>query len=121
MPLLGRAALRKPIGMAAFEEEFARKRPSITYTTKSTAAKIVTRQPIVLRVRDQTGEETLFKVKRATRLENVFYTFAHRKGVSVDSLRFLFEGDRVNPSATVASLELEDDDQIDVMLEQQGD
>lgn len=68
----------------------------------------------------QTGEETYFKVKKTTRMEKVFTTYATRKGVSVSALRFLLDGQRVAPEDTPTSLELEDQDQIDCMLEQQG-
>ncbi|CAM9323482.1 unnamed protein product [Ectocarpus sp. 6 AP-2014] len=75
---------------------------------------------ITIRVRDQTGEETYFKVKKTTRMEKVFTTYASRKGVSVAALRFLLDGSRVGAEDTPTSLELEDQDQIDCMLEQQG-
>eukprot|EP00904_Undaria_pinnatifida_P009381 jgi/Undpi1/5573/HiC_scaffold_2.g00849.m1 len=75
---------------------------------------------ITIRVRDQTGEETYFKVKKTTRMEKVFTTYATRKGVSVAALRFLLDGQRVAAEDTPTSLELEDQDQIDCMLEQQG-
>ena len=77
--------------------------------------------PITIRVRDQTGQETFFKVKRNTRFERVFHTYAQRKGVNVASLRFLIDGERINPSQCPAELDMEDQDQIDCMLEQQGD
>ncbi|CAM9584695.1 unnamed protein product [Hapterophycus canaliculatus] len=53
-------------------------------------------------------------------MEKVFTTYATRKGVSVSALRFLLDGQRVAPEDTPTSLELEDQDQIDCMLEQQG-
>ena len=42
--------------------------------------------------------------------------YAKRKGVQHDSLRFLLDGERINPEDTPEILELEDRDQIDVML-----
>eukprot|EP00613_Pedinella_sp_CCMP2098_P008234 CAMPEP_0171677522 /NCGR_PEP_ID=MMETSP0990-20121206/55095_1 /TAXON_ID=483369 /ORGANISM="non described non described, Strain CCMP2098" /LENGTH=72 /DNA_ID=CAMNT_0012263939 /DNA_START=46 /DNA_END=264 /DNA_ORIENTATION=+ len=42
---------------------------------------------ITIRVRDQTGEETFFKVKKSTRMEKVFTTYAQRKGVAVSCSR----------------------------------
>eukprot|EP00621_Florenciella_sp_RCC1693_P005895 CAMPEP_0182533284 /NCGR_PEP_ID=MMETSP1323-20130603/13476_1 /TAXON_ID=236787 /ORGANISM="Florenciella parvula, Strain RCC1693" /LENGTH=94 /DNA_ID=CAMNT_0024743149 /DNA_START=65 /DNA_END=349 /DNA_ORIENTATION=+ len=77
-------------------------------------------ETITIRVRDQTGEETFFKVKKSTRFEKVFSTYAQRKGVNVASLRFLIDGERINPSQSPAELDMEDQDQIDCMLEQQG-
>ena len=77
-------------------------------------------ETITIRVRDQTGEETFFKVKKTTRMDKVFASYAQRKGVGLASLRFLLDGERVNPDHTPKDLELEDQDQIDCMLEQQG-
>ena len=38
-------------------------------------------EPITIRVKDQTGEETMFKIKKTTRMKKVFATYAARKGV----------------------------------------
>mmetsp|Transcript_19020 Transcript_19020/g.30687 ORF Transcript_19020/g.30687 Transcript_19020/m.30687 type:complete len:91 (-) Transcript_19020:1329-1601(-) len=77
-------------------------------------------EPITLRVRDQTGEETYFKIKKTTKLGKVFETYAHRRGVQSTSLRFLLDGERIEHDQTPKELDLEDQDQIDVMLEQSG-
>jgi len=53
-------------------------------------------------------------------MEKVFQTYAQRKGVQFNSLRFLLDGERIQSDATPASLDLEDQDQIDCMLEQMG-
>ena len=74
-----------------------------------------------IRIRDQTGEETFFKVKKTTKLDKVFNAYSTRKGVAATSLRFLFDGSRVNSTQTPESLEMEDGDVIDVMMEQAGD
>jgi hypothetical protein len=76
--------------------------------------------PITLRLRDQTREETFFKIKRSSRLSKVFDTYARMKGVESDSLRFLFGGRRIYSHQTPLDLDLEDQDQIDVMLERSG-
>ena len=62
--------------------------------------------------------QTFFKVKKTTRMEKVFNTYAQRKGVNQNSLRFLLDGERINADSTPKSLDLEDQDQIDCMLEQ---
>jgi len=77
-------------------------------------------QPLNIRIRDQTGEETFFKVKKTTKLEKVFTAYSSRKGVAANSLRFLFDGQRVQPNQTPAELDMDDGDQLDCMLEQQG-
>mmetsp|Transcript_22628 Transcript_22628/g.33082 ORF Transcript_22628/g.33082 Transcript_22628/m.33082 type:complete len:100 (+) Transcript_22628:86-385(+) len=76
--------------------------------------------PITIRVRDQTGEETYFKIKKTTKMDKVFQTYAQRKGVQVNSLRFLLDGERIQGEQTPKQLELDDQDQIDCMLEQMG-
>ena len=73
-----------------------------------------------IRIRDQTGEETFFKVKKTTKLDKVFNAYSTRKGVAATSLRFLFDGSRVRGDQTPADIDLEDGDQLDCMLEQQG-
>ncbi len=50
----------------------------------------------------------------------VFQTYATRKGVDFNALRFLLDGERIPGDATPKTLELEDQDQIDCMLEQTG-
>ena len=46
--------------------------------------------------------------------------FCTRNGVATTAVRFLFDGNRINPSQTPEDLEMEDNDVIDVMVEQQG-
>merc|ERR1719331_2904802 len=77
-------------------------------------------EPITIRVRDQTGEKTFFKIKKTTKMSKVFNTYAQRKGVQLSSLRFLLDGERIEENATPKQLELDDQDQIDCMLEQSG-
>mmetsp|Transcript_22093 Transcript_22093/g.45995 ORF Transcript_22093/g.45995 Transcript_22093/m.45995 type:complete len:93 (+) Transcript_22093:21-299(+) len=77
-------------------------------------------EAITIRVKDQGGEETFFKIKKTTKMEKVFSTYASRRGVDVGSLRFLLDGERIDATETPKSLELDDQDQIDCMLEQTG-
>ncbi|GMI22115.1 hypothetical protein TrCOL_g12453 [Triparma columacea] len=77
-------------------------------------------EAITIRVKDQGGEETFFKIKKTTKMEKVFQTYASRRGVDVSSLRFLLDGERIDAAETPKSLELDDQDQIDCMLEQTG-
>ena len=53
-------------------------------------------------------------------MSKVFETYAQRKGVQSGSLRFLLDGERIEPDQTPKMLELDDQDQIDCMLEQSG-
>jgi len=76
---------------------------------------------ILINVRDQTGEEVHFKMKVCSRMEKLFLTYAKRKSVPISALRFLIDGERINPNQSPRDLDLKDGDQIDCMLEQQGD
>ena len=73
-----------------------------------------------IRIRDQTGEETFFKVKKTTKLDKVFNAYATRKDVCATSLRFFFDGAAVSGVQTPADIGMEDDDQIDCMRALQG-
>ena len=71
------------------------------------ARTISVKDPITIWVRDQTGEETLYKMKRNTPMSKVFAAFAARKGVDKESLRFTIDCDRIKPHETPAMMELE--------------
>jgi small ubiquitin-related modifier len=68
----------------------------------------------------KTGEETFFKIKKTTKMSKVFDTYATRRGVQPSSLRFMLDGERIDPNTTPKMLEMDDQDQIDCMLEQTG-
>ena len=76
---------------------------------------------LCLRVKDQTGETTFFKLFYTTAMDKVFNAFSSRKGVDKSALRFLVDGERIGTDATPRSLALRDQDQLDVVLEQTGD
>ena len=46
--------------------------------------------------------------------------YAGKKGIDVNSMRFMLDGEAVDLEATPASLDLEDNDQIDCFLQQVG-
>ena len=53
-------------------------------------------------------------------MSKIFNAYAKRKGVSPEQLRFLVDGERVAPEETVKTMELDDQDQLDVLLQQVG-
>ena len=53
-------------------------------------------------------------------MAKVFDAYAQRKGVDLKALRFVLDGERIAADATPKTLELEDQEQIDCLLEQQG-
>ena len=76
---------------------------------------------LTIRVKDQSGDETFFKVKKSTKMANIFRAYAQRKGVEYHVLYFLLDGTRIDGEETPSSLELEEDEQIDCLLNQYGD
>lgn len=75
---------------------------------------------ISIKVVSSTGEEVFFKIKRSTKLQKLQGAYASKVGKDVSSIRFLYDGVRIQEEDTPASLEMDDDDTIDVMVEQVG-
>jgi Ubiquitin-2 like Rad60 SUMO-like len=75
---------------------------------------------LIIRLRDQALATTRFRVQRTAPMGNVFAAYARLKGVNVGSCRFLLDGDVIRAHQTPISLELEDEDEIDTILEQAG-
>lgn len=46
------------------------------------------------------NNEVFFKIKRSTKLEKLMSAFCDRQGKNMASVRFLFEGQRVQPTDT---------------------
>lgn len=76
--------------------------------------------PITLKVRDSTGDEMVFRVKRGTQMRKIFEAYAQRLGVSAATLKFSIDGERIKDEDTPKMLELQNDDQIDVFINQTG-
>lgn len=82
----------------------------------------------------------MFKIKKSTRLKKVFAAYAARKGVEASAsesfcssitcvsfcflnpseVRFMLDGENIEPDSTPGDLDLEDNDQIDCFLAQVG-
>nr|GAT47272.1 predicted protein [Mycena chlorophos] len=75
---------------------------------------------INIKVVSSTGEEVFFKIKKSTKLSKLQGAYASKVGKDVGSIRFLYDGERINDDDTPNSLEMEDNDTIDVMVEQIG-
>ncbi len=71
-------------------------------------------------IKTQDGSEMYFKIKQSTKMQKVFDTYAGRKGFSASTLRFLYDGHRINSNDTPKMLEMEDQDQIDCKIEMSG-
>ncbi|GAU95782.1 hypothetical protein RvY_07339 [Ramazzottius varieornatus] len=75
---------------------------------------------IKLRVVSQDSNEVHFRVKSSTALGKLKKSYADRMGVAVGSFRFLFDGRRLEDHETPQTLEMENDDVIEVYQEQVG-
>ncbi|CAG8619158.1 6463_t:CDS:2 [Acaulospora colombiana] len=75
---------------------------------------------INLKVVGNDHNEVFFKIKRTTQLKKLMDAYCERQGKSINSVRFLYDGERVQPHNTPNELEMEDGDAIDVMVEQIG-
>lgn len=71
-------------------------------------------------IKDQLGEEVFFRVKPQTTMGKMFEAYAKRRGVERSVLRFMLDGKRVLDADTPESLELQDLDQVDCLIEQIG-
>eukprot|EP01114_Cavostelium_apophysatum_P000714 TRINITY_DN1064_c0_g1_i2.p1 TRINITY_DN1064_c0_g1~~TRINITY_DN1064_c0_g1_i2.p1 ORF type:complete len:104 (-),score=14.20 TRINITY_DN1064_c0_g1_i2:40-351(-) len=75
---------------------------------------------INLRVVAQDGSEVYFKIKKNTPLRKLMEAYCQRQSVDQNSIRFLYDGQRLSPDQTPKELELEDNDIIDAVLQQTG-
>ena len=76
---------------------------------------------IKLKVVGQDSNEIHFRVKMATQMCKLKKSYSERVGAPIASLRFLFDGKRINDEETPKSLEMEQDDVIEVYQEQTGE
>ena len=71
-------------------------------------------------VRNQMGGEVNFKVGMMTKFSKVFDTYYERVGVKKETLKFLFDGNRIQIEQTPGMLEMDEGDVIDAVMEQVG-
>ena len=83
-------------------------------------ATTITAATITVNVRNQQGVDTFFRVKRTTPFRKLFNGYANRTGAPIHTIRFLYDGERLDANDTMESAGLEDGDQIDALLEQTG-
>ncbi|KAL0594703.1 Small ubiquitin-related modifier 5 [Plecturocebus cupreus] len=77
-------------------------------------------EDIKLKVIGQDSSEIHFKVKMTTPLKKLKESYCERQGVPVNSLRFLFESQRIADNHTPKELGMKEDDVIEVYREQMG-
>ncbi|XP_045719742.1 small ubiquitin-related modifier 1-like [Mirounga angustirostris] len=75
---------------------------------------------IKLKVIGQDSSEIHFKMKMTTHPKKLKESYSQRQGVPMNSLRFLFEGQRIADIHTPKELGMEEEDVIEVYQEQTG-
>lgn len=77
-------------------------------------------QSVKLCVANQNGEQTHFQIKRITAFSRLFTAYCTRNGIQPNTVRFLFDGQRLAPEKTPTDFEMQDGDVIDVVVYQTG-
>jgi len=75
---------------------------------------IIAKRVILVKVKDETGEETTYRINKFGMMSGVFKDYASRKGVEESSLHYSINGNRILPIDTPDSLQLDNDAVIDV-------
>ena len=83
-------------------------------------AKYLESEFIKLKVVDQDSNEIQFKVKMTTQMGKLKKSYSERVGAPITSLRFLFDGKRINDEETPRSMKMVCLDIIDVYMQQKG-
>jgi len=91
------------------EEKAGEKKPEETST-----------EHINIKVKSQDGSEIFFKIKKSTNLKKLMDAYCQRQGLQANSCRFIFDGERIKETDSPQTLEMENGDEIDVMVEQTG-
>ncbi|CZR66940.1 related to ubiquitin-like protein modifier [Phialocephala subalpina] len=66
------------------------------------------------------NNEVFFKIKRIIILKKLIDAFCERHGKAPNSVRFLFDGSRVQPTDSPNTLDMQDGDTLEVHREQIG-
>eukprot|EP01025_Chloroclados_australasicus_P003982 TRINITY_DN10953_c0_g1_i1.p3 TRINITY_DN10953_c0_g1~~TRINITY_DN10953_c0_g1_i1.p3 ORF type:complete len:112 (+),score=14.85 TRINITY_DN10953_c0_g1_i1:196-531(+) len=75
---------------------------------------------ITLKVIGQDRQEIVFKVKFTTPFKKLFTAYCQRVSQDPGVVRFIFDGERISDTDTPSSLNMQNNDIIEVLIEQQG-
>merc|ERR1712203_1267124 len=103
-----------------FKKANSEPKPSTIKMSEANADTNTETEYIKLKVVGQDSNEIHFRVKMTTQMGKLKKSYSERVGVPVSSLRFLFDGRRINDDETPKQLEMEQDDVIEVYQEQTG-
>ena len=73
-----------------------------------------------LKVVGQDGQVIQFKIKRITPFRKLMHAYCDRSKVAQNTVRFTFDGSRINDTDTPKSMDMEDGDTIEVFTQQTG-
>jgi len=73
-----------------------------------------------LKVVGQDGQVIQFKIKRITPFRKLMHAYCDRTKVAQNTVRFTFDGSRINDTDTPRSMDMEDGDTIEVFTQQTG-
>ena len=73
-----------------------------------------------LKVVGQDGQVIQFKIKESTPFRKLMNAYCERQKLVMSTIRFVFDGTRLKETDTPKSLEMEDDDTIEVFSQQTG-
>lgn len=71
---------------------------------------------ISIKVKDQHGGELVFKVKKTTKFSRILDTFCQRKSWAASQVRFVFDGQRVDPNSTPEEHDMQSGDVCILLL-----
>jgi len=73
-----------------------------------------------LRFQEQNGQEVFIVVSSQMPFSKIFKGYTTKRNIDARSVRFLFDGNRINDGDTPKSLMMENEDSIDVLAQQTG-
>ncbi|PAA66358.1 hypothetical protein BOX15_Mlig002796g2, partial [Macrostomum lignano] len=90
------------------------------YSAASMSGTNASSEHINLKVQGQDGAVIHFKIKKNTPLRKLMTTYCDRLGLRAQTVRFIFDGNNVEESDTPATLDMEENDTIEVFQSQVG-
>ena len=75
-------------------------------------------QTVNLTIKDPQGEEIYFKVKKSAKMKRLFSAFCKRSNIDPSTIRFFYQGERIDEEQTPDDLGLHDGDKIDAFIRQ---
>ncbi|VDN98460.1 unnamed protein product [Rodentolepis nana] len=77
-------------------------------------------EPINLTVHGQDGSIIHFKIKKSTPFKKLMTAYCHRLGYTLNNVRFTCDGEHINQDDTPESMDIDNNDTIEVFQTQTG-